>query len=64
MEVSGQLHAPAALLPGKEPPVPIEQGAGLAPQPDIARGWREELLSCPCRGSKPNRPARSPVAIL
>jgi len=23
MEVSGQLHAPAALLPGKEPLVPI-----------------------------------------
>jgi hypothetical protein len=23
MEVSGQLHAPAALPPGKEPPVPI-----------------------------------------
>jgi len=23
MEVNGQLHAPAALLPGKEPPVPI-----------------------------------------
>jgi hypothetical protein len=22
MEVSGQLHAPTALLPGKEPPVP------------------------------------------
>jgi hypothetical protein len=24
MAVSGQLHAPAALPPGKEPPVPIE----------------------------------------
>jgi hypothetical protein len=23
LEVSGQLHASAALLPGKEPPVPI-----------------------------------------
>jgi len=23
MEVNGQLHAPAALLPGKETPVPI-----------------------------------------
>jgi hypothetical protein len=23
MEVSGKLHAPAALTPGKEPPVPI-----------------------------------------
>jgi hypothetical protein len=23
MEVSGQLHAPTALLPGEEPPVPV-----------------------------------------
>jgi hypothetical protein len=28
MEVSGQLHAPAALPPGKEPLVPIGQEAG------------------------------------
>jgi hypothetical protein len=28
MEVSGQLHAPAALHPGKEPLVPIGQKAG------------------------------------
>jgi hypothetical protein len=28
MEVSGQLHSPAALLPGKESPVPIGQEAG------------------------------------
>jgi hypothetical protein len=34
MGVSGQRHAPAALLPrGKEPPVPIEQKAGWAPEP-------------------------------
>jgi hypothetical protein len=26
MEVSGQLNAPATLLPGKEPPVPIDAG--------------------------------------
>jgi hypothetical protein len=32
--VSGQRHAPAALLPpGKGPPVPIVQEAGWAPQP-------------------------------
>jgi hypothetical protein len=29
MEVSGQLHAPAALPTGKEPPVPIGEGAVL-----------------------------------
>jgi hypothetical protein len=34
MGVSGQLHAPAALLlPGKGPPVPIVQEAGWAPEP-------------------------------
>jgi hypothetical protein len=32
MEVSGQLHAPDALPPGKEPPVPIGQEAGWAPE--------------------------------
>jgi hypothetical protein len=30
MEVSGQLHFPTALLPGKEPPLPIRQRAGWA----------------------------------
>jgi hypothetical protein len=34
MGVSGQRHAPAALLPpGKGPPVPIVQEAGWAPEP-------------------------------
>jgi len=33
MEVSGQLHAPAALSPGKEPLVSIVQEAGWAPEP-------------------------------
>jgi hypothetical protein len=32
MEVNGQLHAPAALTPGKELPVPIGEEAGWAPQ--------------------------------
>jgi hypothetical protein len=30
--VSGQLHAPAALTPGKEPLLPIGQKAGWAPE--------------------------------
>jgi hypothetical protein len=30
MEVSGQLHAQVALLPGKKPPVPIAHEAGWA----------------------------------
>jgi hypothetical protein len=34
MGVSGQRHAPAALYPrGKDPPVPIVQEAGWAPEP-------------------------------
>jgi hypothetical protein len=34
MGVSGQCHAPAALLPpGKGPPVPTVQEAGWAPEP-------------------------------
>jgi hypothetical protein len=32
MEVSGQLHAPAALPPGKEPPVSIGKEARLVPE--------------------------------
>jgi hypothetical protein len=33
MEVSGHLHDPAALPPGKEPLVPIAQEAEWAPEP-------------------------------
>jgi hypothetical protein len=32
MEVSGQLHSPTALPPGKEPPVPIGKASGWAPE--------------------------------
>jgi hypothetical protein len=32
MEVSGQLHIPASLPPGKESPVRIEQESGCAPR--------------------------------
>jgi hypothetical protein len=43
MEVSGQLHAPAALLPEEEPPVPIGYEAGWAPEPIWTRWWREKF---------------------
>jgi hypothetical protein len=33
MEVGGKLQAMATLLRGKEPPVPIVQEAGWAPEP-------------------------------
>jgi hypothetical protein len=39
--VSGQLHAPGALPPGKEPPVPIGQEVGWAPEP-VWVTWRRE----------------------
>jgi len=39
MEVSSQIHAMAALLPGKEPPVHIGEKAGWAPEPVGKRWW-------------------------
>jgi hypothetical protein len=44
MEVSGQLHAPTALLPGKEPWYPLDRGLG-GPQSRSGRGG-EEKNSC------------------
>jgi hypothetical protein len=43
MEVSGQLHAPAALSSGKGAMVPIGQEAGWAPEPVWTRWWREKF---------------------
>jgi len=44
MEVSGQLHAPAALHPGKEPLVPTEKMATWAPEPMWTRGRSEKSV--------------------
>jgi hypothetical protein len=41
MEVSDQLHAPAALLPGKEPLVLLDRGLG-GPQSRSGRGGEEK----------------------
>jgi hypothetical protein len=51
MEVSGQLHVPAALPPGKEPPVPIGYEGGW-PQSRSGRGG-EEKNSKPSPGIEP-----------
>jgi hypothetical protein len=41
MEMSGQLHASAALSPGKVTLVPIWYEAGWVPEPVWTRLWRE-----------------------
>jgi hypothetical protein len=62
MEMSGQLHVPAALPAWKEPPVPKRLGG---PQSQFERGVEEKnSLHCPCRESNPGRPARSLVITL
>jgi hypothetical protein len=53
MEVSGQLHAPAALPQGKEPLVPIGGEAGCALEPVLTLWNREKF--CLCRESNPSR---------
>jgi len=45
MEVSGQLHTPATLPLGYEPPVNIGQEASWSPQPVWTRWRREEIPS-------------------
>jgi hypothetical protein len=52
MEVGGQLHAPAALRPAKQTPVPIGQEAEWAPDPVYTR-WRREKNPYPKRESNP-----------
>jgi len=44
MEVSGQLHGPAVLPPGKEPLVPIGYEAEWTPEP-VRTQWRREKNS-------------------
>ena len=44
MRVSDQFFAPAALLPGKESPAPIEYVAGQAPTP-VWTFWVENLFA-------------------
>jgi hypothetical protein len=61
MGVSGQRHAPAALLPpGKGPPVPIVQDAGWASEPVWTQRLEEKSFA-PRRGSNPDCPVVQPV---
>jgi hypothetical protein len=61
MEVSGQLHAPAALPPGKEPLVPIWIGGWVGPRavPDAVV---KRKIPSPCREPNPRTPIIQPVA--
>jgi hypothetical protein len=45
MEVRGQLHVPAPLFPGQEPPVAIAEQAGWDPEPVWTRWWRETVIT-------------------
>jgi hypothetical protein len=64
MEVSGHLHDAAALLPGKEPLVPIGYvGKWVGgPQSHSGRGGEEEN-SHPCRDSNPRSSSPEPNAV-
>jgi len=46
VEVSGQIHDPAALLPGKEPPYPFNRRLG-GPQSRSAHGGEEKNSQTP-----------------
>jgi hypothetical protein len=58
--MSGQLHAPAALPPGKWPLVHIGQEAGWASEPVWMQWWGEKFLA-PTRTGMPDYPAQSPA---
>jgi len=52
MEVSGQLHAPAALLPGKKTPGTHRTGGWVNPRAVLDAMAKRKILS-PCRDSNP-----------
>jgi hypothetical protein len=60
MEVSGQLHAPAALVQRKKPAPPTGQEAGSAPQPVWTLRRRQAFLAPP--GNR--TPAVQPLPTL
>jgi hypothetical protein len=56
MEVNGQLHAPAALFPGKTLPVPIVYEAGWVQEPVWRSGVEKNTLSLPEIQPRPSSP--------
>jgi hypothetical protein len=63
MGVSGQRHAPAALYPRGKDPRYHWIGGWVGPRVGLDAGARRKIL-CPCRGSNPDRPARSHLIML
>jgi hypothetical protein len=57
--ISGQFHAPAALLPGKEPPIPIGKEVGVNPRAGVDDVEREN--SWPYRDSNSEPSLIQPV---
>jgi hypothetical protein len=64
MEVSGQLHAPAALPPRKEPLVPIERRLG-GPLSRSGSGGEDRKFPAPAgnRTLEPRSSSPEPIAI-
>jgi hypothetical protein len=61
MGVSGQRHAPAALLPpGKGPPGTHCTGGWVGPRAGLDTEATGKIL-CPRQGSNPDRPVVQPV---
>jgi hypothetical protein len=61
--VSGRLHAPAALPPGKEPLVPIGYEAGWTPEPFWTRWWEKFPAPARNRTLKPRTSSPQPSTI-
>jgi hypothetical protein len=64
MVVSGQLHASAALQPGKDLSVSIGYEVGCAPETVWTRWRGEKKIPAPVGNLNPRRPARSLVTKL
>jgi hypothetical protein len=66
MEVDGQLRAPAALIQGKGPPIPMEHENGWAPSPFCVVWEKEKSLSFSAGVESRflGRPARNVVTVL
>jgi hypothetical protein len=58
MGVTGQCHVPAALYPRGKDPGTHWTGGWVGPRAGLDAEARRKIL-CLCRGSNPDRPARS-----